>query len=44
MEHTRRLEISSFNLLLRKKANSYCAGSISNCYEIGEVLHQTNIS
>ena len=33
MEHTRRLEISSLILLLRKKANSYCAGNISNCYE-----------
>ena len=33
MEHARRLEISSLILLLRKKANSYCAGNISNCFE-----------
>ena len=33
MEYTRRLEISSLILLLRKKANSYCVGNISNCYE-----------
>ena len=33
MEHTRRLEISSLILLLRKKENSYCAGNISNRYE-----------
>ena len=28
MGHTRRLEISSLVLLLREKANSYCAGNI----------------
>ena len=33
MGHTRGLEISSLVLLLREKANSYCAGNISNYYE-----------
>ena len=33
MGHTRRLEKSSLVLLLREKANSYCAGSISNYHE-----------
>ena len=33
MEHTRRLEISSLIVLLKVKANSYCAGNISNYYE-----------
>ena len=33
MEHTRGLEISSLILLLREKANSYCASNISNYYE-----------
>ena len=33
MGHARRLEISSLVLLLIEKANSYCAGKISNYYE-----------
>ena len=33
MELTKRLEISSLILLLREKANSYCADNISNYYE-----------
>ena len=33
MKHTKRLERSSLVLLLREKANSYCAGNISNYYE-----------
>ena len=33
MGHTRSLEKSSLALLLREKANSYCAGNISIYYE-----------